>query len=82
MIGSDNEKFGDRFEVSQDEEDAKGDVPDALEFIGDNAASLKASPEELLDAQLDEQVNKVLRILSKVVYTEVLSDFFMQEQLG
>ena len=31
---------------------------------------------------MDEQVEKVLRILSKVVYTEVLADFFMQEQMG
>ena len=60
----------------------KGEAPDVLDFIGDNAASLKASPSEVLDTQVDVQVEKVLRILSKVVYSEVLADFFKEEQFG
>ena len=60
----------------------KGEAPDGLDFIGDNAASLKASASEILETQVDAQVEKVLRILSKVVYSEVLADFFKEEQFG
>lgn len=38
------EKFGDRFEVSQDGQEARAETPDVLDFIGDNAASLKPTP--------------------------------------